>query len=92
MNFNENNVQAGLINHICLSFQYTHTYNTSRRAGALQPVHLRCRDWGVGALRDPHSHGKIRDLVEEASGGPVGKYLSFGVVFFDLGDGGGVLD
>ena len=25
-------------------------------------------------------------------GGPVGKYLSFGVVYFDLGDGGGVLD
>ena len=37
-------------------------------------------------------------MASEASGGggggggPVGKYLSFGVVYFDLGDGGGVLD
>ena len=33
-------------------------------------------------------------MAEEAlgGGGPVGKSLSFGVVYFDLGDGGGVLD
>ena len=93
LNFNENNVQAGLINHICLSFQYTRTNNTGRRAEALQPVRLQCRDWGVGALRGPHSHGEICYMAMKAlGGGPVGKYLSFGVVYFDLGDGGGVLD
>ena len=48
------------------------------------------REWG--ALRGPHSHGKICHMAEEVLGGPVGKYLSFGMVYFDLGDGGGVLD
>ena len=46
----------------------------------------------MGALQGPDSHRKICDMAEEALGGPVGKYLSFGVVYFDLGDGGGVFD
>ena len=45
-----NNIQAGLINHICLSFQYSHPNFTGRRAAALQPVHIRHTDQGVGAL------------------------------------------
>ena len=66
---------------------------TGQGGDPLRLVPLRRGDGGVGALRGPHSHREICCMDTMAlGGGPVGKYLSFGVVYFDLGDGGGVLD
>ena len=65
---------------------------TGQGGDPLWPVPLRHGDGGVGALQGPHSHREICCMDTTALGGPVAKYLSFGVVYFDLGDGGGVLD
>ena len=62
--FNGNNAQAGLVNHICLSFQYSYPNITGCRAAALRLVHIWHTDQGVGALQGPLFHGEILHLAE----------------------------
>ena len=60
------------MNHICLSFQYAHTYNTSRRAGALRPVRLQCRDRGVGPYKALTPMEKFVIWLRRLQWGPCG--------------------
>ena len=86
--FNGNNVQPGLINHICLSFA-VHTFILHRRrrpssSSTYKPVRV-----GSGGHTMPSPPLKSFAFF---SGGAVGcrmgKYCFYGVVYFDHGDGG----
>ena len=89
MIFNGNNVQAGLINHICLSFA-VHTFILHRRrrrpssSSTFKPMRV-----GSGGCMTPSPPLKSFVYSSDGAGGcHVGKYCTYGVVYFEHGDGG----
>ena len=89
MIFNGNSIQAGLNNHICLSFAvHTFILHSRRRrpssSSTFKPMRV-----GSGGHMMPSPPLKSFVYFSDGAGWCcVGKYFTYGVVYFDHGDGG----
>ena len=89
MNFNGNNIQAGLINHICLSFAVHIFISHRRRRRPSSSSTLKTARVASGGHMMPSPPLKSFAYSLDGAGGcHVGKYCAYGVVYFGHGDGG----